>query len=26
MALLEGKVGDGDTVTLDVLDGAFELS
>jgi ATP-dependent Clp protease ATP-binding subunit ClpB len=26
MALLEGKVGDGDTVTLDVVEGAFELS
>ncbi|MEI2699840.1 MAG: AAA family ATPase [Microthrixaceae bacterium] len=25
MALLEGKAGDGDTVTLDVLDAAFEL-
>ena len=25
LALLEGKVGDGDTVTLDVVDGAFEL-
>ena len=26
MALLEGKAGEGDTVTLDVVDGAFELS
>jgi ATP-dependent Clp protease ATP-binding subunit ClpB len=25
MALLEGKVGDGDTVTLDVVDGGFDL-
>ncbi|MFN7150498.1 MAG: ATP-dependent Clp protease ATP-binding subunit, partial [Microthrixaceae bacterium] len=25
MSILEGKVGDGDTVTLDVVDGSFEL-
>ena len=25
MSLLEGKIGDGDTVTLDVVDGSFEL-
>jgi ATP-dependent Clp protease ATP-binding subunit ClpB len=25
MAILEGKVGDGDTVTLDVVDGSFDL-
>jgi ATP-dependent Clp protease ATP-binding subunit ClpB len=25
MSILEGKVGDGDTVTLDVVDGGFEL-
>jgi ATP-dependent Clp protease ATP-binding subunit ClpB len=26
MSILEGKVGDGDSVTLDVVDGSFELS
>ena len=26
MALLEGKVADGDTVTLDVVDGSYELT
>ena len=26
MALLEGKVADGDTVTLDIVDGGYELT